>query len=243
MEPNQSPVQSVPEVPSARSDESAGTLRRGLLRIQSQSSSAPQTGSQIFTVPNLVSSFRLGIIPLQFYLAWIGQARVFLILFVAQLLSDALDGLLARWLNQSSHLGARLDSWADLATYMSLPLCAWWLWPELIRREGPFLIAAVASYLVPAAIGFLKFGRLTSYHTWISKSSSVLMAPSLLLLFVGGPGWPFRTATCLFVLSVVEEIAMTAVLPEWHADVPTLWHALKIARAENHPGTTDDNAD
>jgi CDP-diacylglycerol--glycerol-3-phosphate 3-phosphatidyltransferase len=198
--------------------------------------------SQILTLPNLVSSFRLGIIPVQFYLARNGQGGLFLTLFVAQLLSDLLDGLLARWLNQSSKLGARLDSWADLATYMSLPLCAWWLWPELIRRESPFLIAAVAAYLVPVAIGFLKFGRLTSYHTWISKASSVLMAPGLLIIFLEGPAWPFRLATCVFVLSVVEEIAMTAVLPNWRADVPTLWHAIKIAQ-QGERRTESDRSD
>ena len=191
-----------------------------------------QIQSQLFTLPNLVSSFRLGIIPLQFYLAWNGQAVLFLVLFLAQLLSDLLDGLLARWLNQSSKFGARLDSWADLATYMSLPLCAWWLWPDLIRQESPFLIAAVAGYLVPAAIGFLKFGRLTSYHTWVSKASSALMGPGLFVLFLGGTPWLFRFATCVFVLSVVEEVAMTAVLPEWRADVPSFCHALKIARRE-----------
>jgi len=191
--------------------------------------------SQILTLPNLVSSFRLGIIPVQFWLAWNGQAGLFLILFVAQLFSDLLDGFLARRLNQSTQLGARLDSWADLATYMSLPLCAWWLWPDLIRRESPFLVAAVAGYLVPAGIGFLKFGRLTSYHTWVSKVSSVLMGPGLFFLFVGWTPWLFRFATCVFVMSVVEEIAITAVLSEWRPDVPTFWHALKLARGEKSP--------
>ena len=146
------------------------------------------------------------------------------------LFSDFADGFVAWKLNQVSELGSKLDSWADFAMYVSIPICAWWLWPELIRREAVFVIILVTSYLTPAFLGVLKYGRLTSYHTRGAKVSAILMGSAMLILFAGGSAWPFRLFTPVFVLSAIEEIAMTVILPEWRANVPSLWHAVKLKR-------------
>ena len=52
-----------------------------------------------------------------------------------------------------------------------------------------------------------------------------------LAAFAGGPGWPFRIATAAFVCAEAEEIAITLVLPRWHANVRSLTHALVLRRA------------
>lgn len=177
-------------------------------------------------VPNLISCFRLAAPPVLLYLAWHGHARFFLVLLVAAFLSDKLDGYIARKFHQVSELGAKLDSWGDFAIYMTIPLSAWWLWPGLIRQEAPFIIAAMASYCIPKIIGFLKFGCLTSYHTVGAKISVFLMCVTVLILFVGGFGWPFRLATPIFVLAALEDIAISVVLSKPRSDVPSLWHAM-----------------
>lgn len=183
---------------------------------------------EMLTAPNLISCLRLLVVPILFYLAWTGKPTLFLVFFAGSLFSDCVDGIIARKLNQVSELGAKLDSWGDFATYMSFPICAWWLWPDLIRREAPFVIAVVASYIIPLIYGFLKYGRITSYHTWGAKLSAVLMGSAMLLLFARGPAWPFRLFTPVFVLAELEEICMTTILPEWRANVPSLWHAIKL---------------
>ena len=97
--------------------------------------------------------------------------------------------------------GAVLDSWADLATYASLPPSAWWLRPGFVRAEAIFLLVAVASYVAPVAIGFLRYGRLTSYHTRGAKLAAYLGGASALVVFAGGPALPFRLATAVLVLA------------------------------------------
>jgi len=184
----------------------------------------------MLNVANVLSSFRLVIVPVLFYFAWINKPTPFLIFLTCSLLSDLADGFIARKLNQVSELGARLDSWGDFAIYITAIVCAWWLWPNLIRRETPFIIALVASYTIPIALGFLKYGRLTSYHTWGAKLSAVLMGSTVILLFAGGPTWPFRLAMPVPVLAGLEEIVMTTILPKWQSDVPSLWHAIKLTR-------------
>src|SRR5262245_24303479 len=119
----------------------------------------------MWTLPNALSASRIGLAPVLLALAWHGEHRWFLWCLTLSLLTDIADGKIARWRGQTSELGAKLDSWGDLLTYMAVPVCAYWLRPDLVRSEFPFFVAAVASYAVPVMIGFAKYGRLTSYHT------------------------------------------------------------------------------
>ncbi|HVN87852.1 MAG TPA: CDP-alcohol phosphatidyltransferase family protein [Candidatus Binatia bacterium] len=180
---------------------------------------------------NAVSGLRLVALPLLLVLAWFGYATAFLIGLAMCLLSDLVDGWLARRLHQNSAWGAKLDSWADLALYGMLPLAVWWLWPDLVQQEARYVTAALVSFTLPIVIGLAKFGRLTSYHTWGAKASSVLIGFGLLLLFVWRTPWLFRIAVVVLALAEMEEIAITWSLPHWRADVPSIRHALQLRRS------------
>ncbi|MBI3849387.1 MAG: CDP-alcohol phosphatidyltransferase family protein [Verrucomicrobia bacterium] len=184
----------------------------------------------MLTVPNLLSGVRLLLVPLLVSLAWSGNSQAFLWCLIASLVSDLADGFFARLLKQTSELGAKLDSWGDLATYLTLPVCAWWLQPEALRQEAAWLLAGLTSYVAAILLGFLKFGRLTSYHTWSGKLAAVLMGAVALMLFGAGKGWPLRVVMPIVVLTQLEEMAITASLSEWRAGLPSLWHALQIRR-------------
>jgi phosphatidylglycerophosphate synthase len=179
-------------------------------------------------LPNLLSGVRFSLVPVLLALAWTGHARVFLSCLFLSITTDVMDGFVARRLNLTSELGAKLDSWADFITNLALPFCAWWLRPEVIRGQCVYLAVGIFSYLVAAAIGFMKFKRLTSYHTWSGKVSAVLLAAAALVVFAGGPGWVLRIVMPLVVLAELEEIAITVVLPQLTPNVPSVWHALKI---------------
>ena len=147
------------------------------------------TEAEVLTLANILTSLRLVIGPVMLYFAWIGDSTFFIGFYVLSLLLGFTDGLISRRLNQVTELGGKLDSWGDLTTVITVPICAWWLWPELVRQETPFVIAALVGYIVPVILGFLKYGRLTSYHTWTTKLSLVLTGIGVLVAFVGGPLW------------------------------------------------------
>ena len=69
--------------------------------------------SQFRAAPNLLTLMRLFIIPFLVIEILDGQYRVAFALFVLAGISDALDGLLARWLSQKTTLGQYLDPIAD----------------------------------------------------------------------------------------------------------------------------------
>src|SRR5947209_5268762 len=98
-------------------------------------------------MPNLLSTLRLALVPVLLVLAWSGRAKLFLACLLASLITDAADGLLARRLDQTTKLGAKLDSWADFITALALLWCAWWLRPEVVRQEGLYIGAGIFFYL------------------------------------------------------------------------------------------------
>ena len=181
-------------------------------------------------IPNLLSSFRLIAAPFLIYLAWMGRPNLFLALLVVSLFSDSVDGFVARGLNQISELGAKLDSWGDLAIYLTVPLCAWWLWPEILGDEAFFVWLVVGAYVVPLVIGLLKFGRLPSYHTWLAKTAAVLMSAAVLILFLANIAWPFRYAAIAQAIVACEEVLITLHLCELRSNVRSFWHVARQSK-------------
>lgn len=183
------------------------------------------------TIPNALSTLRLLLAPLLVYLAWTRAADAFTWTLALSLLTDIIDGKVARWLGQTSRLGAVLDSAADLATYSVVPVCAVWLKPELVRRETIAFWLTVWCYLFPVLVGFVRFRRLTSYHARAGVLSAYLMGASALTVFLFDTAVPWRLALPVLVYSALENLAITAVLPAWQPNVPSLARALAIRRA------------
>ena len=182
---------------------------------------------QWVNLPNLLSAFRLIAAPFLLYLAWTDRPRLFLALLAITLFSDAIDGFVARRLHATSEFGTRLDSWGDLVIYLVIPLCAWWLWPDIIRREAGFVLLVLTAFVIPPIAGLLKFRQLTSYHTWCAKAVAVLMSVAIFFLFMTDIAWPFRCAAVLLCLSACEEIAITLRLTELRSNVRSYWHVIR----------------
>ena len=183
-----------------------------------------------WNVPNLLSGFRVLCAPVLLALAWSGFEVGFLVLFGLGLLSDVLDGVLARRLDQESDLGARLDQWADFALWVCLPIAAWWLWPEILRREAPYVIVAVVCLLLPTAVAYAKYRAVPGYHTWSAKTSAVLMGIAVPLLLIFDLAWPFRVAALFQVVCAIDELGITWLFSECRHDVQSVLHAARAGR-------------
>jgi phosphatidylglycerophosphate synthase len=185
------------------------------------------SGHPKFTLPNLLTSFRFIAAPGLLLLAWHGYGLLFMGLLALSFLSDLLDGFVARLTGQLSQFGAALDSWADVVIYLTIALGSWWLWPEVVRQERLYVGLFLASCLLPASVGFCKFGRFTSYHTWAVKFAAAAMGLSLYLLFLGGIAWPFRIAAVIGILAALEEVGITLLLAEPESNIRSIWTLLR----------------
>jgi len=178
-------------------------------------------------LPNLLSLLRIVLAPLMLYLAWNGEREAFLVVLILAWVSDALDGWLARRLNQITALGASLDSWGDMALYFSLALGAWWLWPERLQSEAIAVSVILASYFVPVVVGLLKFHRLTSYHTWAVKAAAVATAVGVIGLLLFSLAWPLRIAAVLSFYAGMEEIMISLRLRTLRSDIASYRHIVR----------------
>lgn len=186
----------------------------------------------VLNIPNALSSARILAVPVLLLVAdrqWHGW---FLTLLAVSLMTDAADGYLARRLNQTSKLGAKLDSWADLLTYATMVLGLLWLWPEIFAREAWFLNLALFSYLVPTITSLLKFRELPSYHTWAAKAAAVLMAPAYFVMVLADESLLFRLVVVFHIWVALEEVFITAILNRNRNNVPSIFHAREMMRRQ-----------
>lgn len=181
-------------------------------------------------LPNILSILRLCLGPVLIAIALLDRETVFIAVLIFAFLLDLVDGPIARLTGHVTEAGSRMDSYADFSIYISFIIGAVRLWPEIVQRELIFLVLVAASIVLPALAGLVKFHIATSYHTWLVKIAAVCMAPSAIILFIGGPAWPFHIATVVSVLAGLEEIIMTLMLQEPHSNVPGLVQALKLRR-------------
>jgi CDP-diacylglycerol--glycerol-3-phosphate 3-phosphatidyltransferase len=101
------------------------------------------------------------------------QARfVFLIMFTIIGITDKLDGTLARYLNQTTAIGAKLDTIADMVFY---PLIALWLYrfeSGVVGEWWNLVYFLLALYFFKMIIGKIKFGYVPAFHTIGAKTFS-----------------------------------------------------------------------
>ncbi|MCL4523203.1 MAG: CDP-alcohol phosphatidyltransferase family protein [Acidobacteria bacterium] len=117
--------------------------------------------SRILTVPNQLTFLRFVFLPFFVISIWYDHYDWALGVLIAAALSDLLDGILARRLNQKTELGAYLDPLADkLLLSSSFLLLAmkgkvvWWLTILVLARDLLILVTAAAILLV---VGYRPF--------------------------------------------------------------------------------------
>lgn len=162
----------------------------------------------------------------------IGGSRVgFVIVVTVTLLTDALDGFLARCLNAYSELGRKLDSVADYLMMICGLSGIALLWPAIVRRELPWIAVGLSAFFSVIVYGFARLGRAPCYHTWASKILAIGSAVSLIPLLAGNTAAPFHVAMSVQVLVALEEMSIAILVP-WHVgEIPTVWHAARARRA------------
>lgn len=152
----------------------------------------------VFNLPNVITLLRLAAVPAVGWLIHQRQWEPACWLFLAAALSDGLDGFLARALNQTTQLGAALDTVADKAlgivTLVMLTLegtIPLWVTLAILARDTVIVLGAL-SYRGLA-------GHLEIHPTWLGKTH-MFAEFALLALVLGALAGLIRTGGWLDVL-------------------------------------------
>jgi cardiolipin synthase (CMP-forming) len=147
--------------------------------------------SRVFTVPNQLTFLRLGFLP--FFIITVHYRRydLALAILITAAVTDGLDGLLARSLNQKSALGAYLDPIADKlllsSSFVVLALnrrISWWLATLVLSRDILILTAAA---VILVSVGYRPFPP--SIYGKITTALQILLVFMVVLLAI--TEWPW----------------------------------------------------
>lgn len=139
-----------------------------------------------FTIPNILSYFRIILIPLFVYLYRTaddtGDYYTAALIIGLSGLTDFLDGVIARNCGQITELGMVLDPFADKLTQAAVAFCLasrfplmWALFALLVARE---------SYLLIEGVIMLKRGKSLHGSRWYGKVSTFIFYLVILVLLL-----------------------------------------------------------
>ncbi|MDF3130703.1 CDP-alcohol phosphatidyltransferase family protein [Kiritimatiellaeota bacterium B1221] len=182
----------------------------------------------VFTIPNLISFIRILLAPILFTAGMMNEGEIFLWAFAGSLVTDFLDGFLARLLNQQSKLGAQLDTVGDVLTGISVLIAGYLIWPDMIMLKFNWILVSIVALTLSGSVTLIKYRHLPSYHTWSAKCSTAILGLGIWAFFAGITEWGLQLGILILTISALEEVVITLILPEWRPNVPHIFYAIKL---------------
>jgi len=189
-----------------------------------------EASSKIVTLANAVSVVRLLAIPVFLWLVINDRLLVAFILLVAAVLTDFVDGMIARRMNEITKLGQFLDPFADrlfiAATVIALAIqdvVPWWFVVAVMLRDALLGIGGLV---------MSRHGAGTLPVKWWGKVATFAMLFVLPLFLLGAvfPEVGVVTNPIAWVLAVVTVIIY------WLVGFSYLFDAIAIARSATREG-------
>jgi cardiolipin synthase (CMP-forming) len=175
--------------------------------------------SRIVTVPNLLTIFRMVLIPIFVTLLFYQRFLLALTVFVVAGITDGLDGLLARRFDQRSQLGTVLDPIADklmlVTAFVVLSMRSVFPQPVASHLPVPFWVTvAVISRDVFIVVGAAAINIMTGFRgfrpSWLGKLNTTVQIVAITAImfaasFPYGTGYYLPTLyTTVFALAVLS---------------------------------------
>jgi len=183
---------------------------------------------KFWTIPNLISLYRILIFPFVLYLIIARNEKLFSIFITINLVSDILDGVIARTFKMQTRVGAKLDSWADLGTYL-LAFSAVYVfkWNQL-QPYSLTLIIFLVMRLLSYSVIIIKFRGLIGLHTYLSKITGYIQGAFIIALFLFDFYlWLYYFALGIGILDCIEEVIIILMISGPMSNVKGLYWILK----------------
>jgi phosphatidylglycerophosphate synthase len=189
--------------------------------------------TQKFTVADSISLFRLLVSPLAVFIAGFNYAGTYAWLMILLFLSDVADGLIARLRNETSRKGARLDSIADVLMITAVLFGLIKFHADVLFENFVAVSIVVFFYLLTMLISLFRYGKISSFHTYLSKLSAVFLAILFAqLFFFSFSEVTFLIFLIIYLISSVEELVLMMLIPTYRTDVKGLFWLLNSVKEQ-----------
>ena len=178
---------------------------------------------------NGITLYRIFSAPFLLLLILNGRLDVFKWLLGLSFFTDLIDGYLARKYQVTSMLGARLDSIGDDLTVLVAMIALLVTQPAFIKQQIVIFIILLALFLIQAIYAFIRYGKFTSFHTYLAKAAALLQGLFFLaFFFLDRPNMVlFYVAALVTMLELIEETILVGMVKEWQTNVHGVWWWLK----------------
>ena len=179
-------------------------------------------------VPNILSFYRLFSFPFVLFFILTNRESIFVILLVINLITDILDGAIARMFNLQTEFGARLDSLADDGTIILAITGILFFKLSDFEPHTLSVVFFMVSYVLTIVISLIKFRRFPGMHLYSAKIGAYLQGFFFFVLFV----FDFNTLFYYIMItwgiaSFMENIIMILIESEMRSDAKGLYWILK----------------
>lgn len=162
------------------------------------------------------------------FLLFLGYRFYFQWILLIALFTDALDGFLARRLKIASIHGAKLDSFADAFLFSVCVIAIVVFETSFVSEHLNLIVVALSIYLIQLSLAYYKYGKPSSFHTYLAKTAAFIQGSFFLVLFfLGTVEWLFYLTIAISLLETFEEITLIFIFPKWKANVKGLFWIFK----------------
>ena len=156
---------------------------------------------------------------------WLG------LLFLSGPISDIYDGVLARRFGTATAALRISDTIVDIIFYLFVLIAVLIISQPAVQHRIWLIGSVMALEAARLVFDLVKFGRIASYHAYSAKLFGLLLMLAVGSLFSFKRDTWLLTAALIFgILSELEGLAFSILLPEWVHDVKTLSRALELRR-------------
>lgn len=188
-------------------------------------------GDRTWNLPNVLSAYRLAVVPVILWAIAAGRRDAFFTLICVSLVTDILDGWIARHFHLETEFGARLDTLADDVTYVTAFLGFVAIDQDFVWTHRVAFGLLLLSKLGPIAVSLLRFGRTTSLHLYSSKATGYVQGFFIFGYYVAGYSpWYFHFTVAFSLLAAAEKLAVLLIIPELRSNARGLWWILADGR-------------
>lgn len=182
----------------------------------------------VWNLPNIISLYRLLMFPVILVFAIKGWETLFTWFFCINLITDILDGLIARSFKLETEFGARLDSLADVGTYILSFVGIFTFKTAELEPHYLTLFIFMGLFVLCETLPLIRYGRFPSFHLYSWKIGGYIQGTWFFTLFAidfWPPFYYFMLASGY--LAFTEHLILQFLLKEPRSNLKGLYWVLR----------------
>jgi cardiolipin synthase (CMP-forming) len=184
-------------------------------------------------IPNVLSLYRLYSFPFILIFVILGHENLFAFFICFNLITDILDGWIARRFHQITEIGEKIDGLADNGTYiLAITGVFVFKWSYFQPYAVSFFIF-LGLFIISRLYFLIKFGKFHGFHAYSGKIGGYIHGSFFMVLFVFGfYDWFYYIMIISGYIISVENLLIIYFLKECRSNIKGLYWLLKERRTD-----------